>query len=478
MLDGDIDAEWIESMNTVMDDNKVLTLVSNERIPLTPAMRLIFEISHLRNASPATVSRAGVLYINESDVGWAPYVQSWCDKMSDDHAHIDHKATATLESLFSSYVPVVLEALRKNKWAHITPLADISMVMSLCTLLEGMLTKENVPQGSEKESYDAYFQFGCVWAFGGALGSDKANDFRRIFSDWWHAEWSKSPFKFPDEGLVYDYTIEGEAKKAVHWREHIPGYTHAGGEQASFASIVVPTMDTTRLTFLIELLAARRKPVMLVGNAGSAKTTIFNDKLAQLPDDVMSFTINFNSYTDASSLQSILEQPLEKKTGSMFGPPGTKRLIYFVDDINMPTPDKYGTQSAIELLRQQVDYGGFYDLKKLSMKSIESVQYVGCMNPTAGSFAIIDRMQRHFATFACPFPEPEVLRTIYLSILTGHLANFEPEVARLAENIVGATLALHKDVADSFLPTAIKCHYQWNLRELSAVMQGLCAATS
>ena len=196
----------------------------------------------------------------------------------------------------------------------------------------------------------------------------------------------------------------------------------------------------------------------------------------QLPDDVMSFTINFNSYTDASSLQSILEQPLEKKTGSMFGPPGTKRLIYFVDDINMPTPDKYGTQSAIELLRQQVDYGGFYDLKKLSMKSIESVQYVGCMNPTAGSFAIIDRMQRHFATFACPFPEPEVLRTIYLSILTGHLANFEPEVARLAENIVGATLALHKDVADSFLPTAIKFHYQWNLRELSAVMQGLCAS--
>ena len=38
----------------------------------------------------------------------------------------------------------------------------------------------------------------------------------------------------------------------------------------------------------------------------------------------------------------------------MFAPPGTKKLIYFVDDFNMPSPDKYGTQSAIELLRQQV----------------------------------------------------------------------------------------------------------------------------
>jgi dynein heavy chain, axonemal len=64
----DIDLEWIESCNTVMDGNKVLTLVSQERIPLTPEMRLILEISHLRNATPATISRGGVLFINDSDM--------------------------------------------------------------------------------------------------------------------------------------------------------------------------------------------------------------------------------------------------------------------------------------------------------------------------------------------------------------------------------------------------------------------------
>jgi dynein heavy chain, axonemal len=72
ILDGDIDPMWIESLNTVMDDNKVLTLASNERIALTPAMRLIFEISNLRTATPATVSRAGILYINPQDLGWNP----------------------------------------------------------------------------------------------------------------------------------------------------------------------------------------------------------------------------------------------------------------------------------------------------------------------------------------------------------------------------------------------------------------------
>ena len=169
----------------------------------------------------------------------------------------------------------------------------------------------------------------------------------------------------------------------------------------------------------------------------------------------------------------MLEQPLEKKTGTIFGPPGTKKLVYFIDDINMPTPDKYGTQSAIALLRQQVDYGGFYDLKKLTMKEIDNVQYVAAMNPTAGSFFIIDRMQRHFATFATPFPEAEVLAHIYGSILGGPPRHTSARSRRRARRRVPSPRAqLHKEVADAFLPTAVKFHYQWNLRALSSRLPG------
>lgn len=61
-----------QSMNTVMDDNKMLTLASNERIPLAPSMRLLLEINHMNHCSPATVSRGGVIYINAKDIGWRP----------------------------------------------------------------------------------------------------------------------------------------------------------------------------------------------------------------------------------------------------------------------------------------------------------------------------------------------------------------------------------------------------------------------
>lgn len=64
--------DQLQASPTTSHFPQVLTLASNERIPLTPTMRLIFEISHLRTATPATVSRAGILYINPTDLGWNP----------------------------------------------------------------------------------------------------------------------------------------------------------------------------------------------------------------------------------------------------------------------------------------------------------------------------------------------------------------------------------------------------------------------
>lgn len=53
----------------------------------------------------------------------------------------------------------------------------------------------------------------------------------------------------------------------------------------------------------------------------------------------------------------VLEKPLEKKSGRNYGPPGTKKLIYFIDDMNMPEVDKYGTVAPHTLIRQHMDHG-------------------------------------------------------------------------------------------------------------------------
>jgi len=54
----------------------------------------------------------------------------------------------------------------------------------------------------------------------------------------------------------------------------------------------------------------------------------------------------------------------------------------------MPDPDKYGTQSAIALLRQYLDYHFWYDRQKLTLKEILNVHVLGAMNHKAGSFTV------------------------------------------------------------------------------------------
>ena len=84
------------------------------------------------------------------------------------------------------------------------------------------------------------------------------------------------------------------------------------------------------------MLIERKRPVMLVGTAGTGKTVLMQGKLSDLSDEYMVTNVPFNFYTTSMMLQGILEKPLEKKAGRNYGPPGTRRLVYFVDDMNMP----------------------------------------------------------------------------------------------------------------------------------------------
>ena len=90
--------------------------------------------------------------------------------------------------------------------------------------------------------------------------------------------------------------------------------------------------------------------------------------------------------------------------------------------MNMPEVDIYGTAGPHTIIRQHIDYSHWYCRNKLSLKDIHNCQYVTCMNPTAGSFTVSQRLQRHFATFTVIIPSEEALfRQVSLQICLNYL---------------------------------------------------------
>lgn len=377
---------------------------------------------------------------------------------------------SNLVILFDKYIPLCLETIR-TRFKKITPIAEMAHIEMLCHLLNCFLTPLNTPAECPKEWHELYFVFACIWAFGSAMFQDQAIDYRIEFSKWWLNEFKN--IKFPQGGTVFDYYLDSETKQFTPWTEKLPKFEL--DSDLPLQAVLVHSPESIRIRFFLNILMEKRVPVMLVGNAGCGKTVLVNEKLQQLSENFAVTNVPFNFYTSSEMLQKILEKPLEKKAGRNYGPPGNKTLIYFIDDLNMPEVDCYGTVQPHTLIRQHIDYGHWYDRNKLSLKDIHNCQYVACMNPTSGSFTINPRLQRHFCVFAVSYPGTESVTMIYSSILAQHFTNAEQKfniaVTRLTPNIVAATIALHNKITQIFLPTAVKSHYIFNLRDMSNVFQ-------
>ena len=234
------------------------------------------------------------------------------------------------------------------------------------------------------------------------------------------------------------------------------------------------------MKYVLELHVARKKPVLYVGVAGTGKTTIVKDFLAEMKaknEEMVSMSINNNNYTSSFALQNIIMSSLDKRSGRTYGPPANKKCVFFIDDLNMPYVDTYDTQSAIMLLTQMLAYAQVYDRQCLEDKrDLVDILFTACMNPKAGSFMVNPRLQRRFTVITTFTPTASMISGIYSSILEKHLAGFVPPIQKLLDPIVQATIdVLVQGILNTpcFLPSAAKFHYQFNLKDVGNIFQGM-----
>ena len=125
IFDGPVDALWIENMNTVLDDNMTLCLANGQRIKLRHQMRMLFEVQDLSVASPATVSRCGMVYMTPEELGWKPYVYSWIPRMYPDESVLLDEHKELLLSMFEATIEPALEKIRILKLVEYVRTVDV-----------------------------------------------------------------------------------------------------------------------------------------------------------------------------------------------------------------------------------------------------------------------------------------------------------------------------------------------------------------
>ncbi|XP_076022383.1 dynein axonemal heavy chain 12 [Genypterus blacodes] len=486
VFDGPIDTLWIESMNTVLDDNKKLCLMSGEIIQMSNQMSLIFEAMDLSQASPATVSRCGMIYMEPFQLGWEPLVISWMNTLPEPLQSSDH--CSLLLELFHWLIPPAHRVLRKQ-CREVVSTSNSNTVMSLCRLFEMLLTEPVKAESGNRNLRTwimAAFAFALVWSVGGSCDSasrERFNEFLRLTlsgKDEKHpipATVGRWECPMDEKGLVYDYFYEFNGNgRWVHWNDTIRNF-NLGNKDTKVQEIIVPTIDTVRYTYLLDLCITSGVPLLLVGPTGTGKSVYVKEKLMNNldKDRFLPFFLNFSARTSANQTQNIVMSRLDKRRKGVFGPPMGKKCVIFVDDVNMPALETFGAQPPVELLRQFIDHGNWYDLKDTSRISLADIQLVSAMGPPGGGRnAVTPRFLRHFNIFCVNAFSDETMVHIFSNVVAFYLKNndFPPECFAVGNQIVTATLEVYKKAMENLLPTPAKSHYTFNLRDFARVIQG------
>lgn len=232
--DGDVDAVWVENMNSVMDDNKILTLANGDRIRLQRHCKMIFEVFDLQYASPATISRCGMVYVDPKNLGYAPYYERWVVLKQMKYGEV---MAESFRELYTKYVFQCIERIFEGNAGNdelvdplkfITPRTNLNCVIQLCDMIDSIMPEpdQNNPPPEEIEQLEKFYIFCLIWSLGGALVESD----REIFSDFIR---NLSGLVLPPASLYDEFFNIKKPSTFQRWDDLVPAYTPPANKKFS-----------------------------------------------------------------------------------------------------------------------------------------------------------------------------------------------------------------------------------------------------
>lgn len=419
LYDGDVDAVWVENMNSVMDDNKILTLANGDRIRLLKHCAMLFEVFDLQYASPATISRCGMVFVDAKNLGYAPFYERWVKQKT---LKYGEQIGENLRELYSKYVYQCIERVFEGNTGEelveplkmITPRTNLNCVKQLCDLIDSMMPEPDQNPNDEFDKMDKFFIFCLMWSIGSCLLDEEREKFNNFVV-------GLAQQVLPQNSL-YDNYFDIKKMAFQKWDDLVPSYVPPANKK--FSQILVPTVDTFKYAWMLKQFINLKKPALFCGESGTAKTVTVISAFKDLDQDkYMSLNVNFSSRTSSMDFQNIIEENIDKRTFKQYGPKVSgKKMIIFIDDMNMPKIDTYGTQQPLALALFLIGRLQLYQRGgDLELREIVDTQFVGCISPTgSGGNRVDPRVISLFGAFNITAPSQESTTKIYNSILLAH----------------------------------------------------------
>jgi dynein heavy chain len=174
-------------MNTVLDDNKMLCLANGERIKLPLSMTIMFEVNDLQVASPATVSRCGMVYLEPVHLGWKPQIESWSEKFAVKYPLLAPNLGKWAIDICTAAIPFIRDECQE---APGIPSMDANLVQSFLRMMTTFISERHqiVPVGEEerkpmkseddeKKLAAIYCAMSAIWSLGANLHENSRKKF-------------------------------------------------------------------------------------------------------------------------------------------------------------------------------------------------------------------------------------------------------------------------------------------------------------
>ena len=516
IFDGDVDPEWVENLNSVLDDNKLLTLPNGERLGIPSNVRIMFEVQDLKFATLATVSRCGMVWFSEDVLTSEMIFENFLRELQHVPVEKDEEeivgaattsAAATSPTEVTSpgadtapvsetlcvqreiaaiYAPYFASDGLVNKCLdfsrdleHVMDFTRLRCLTSLFSMLKQIIrnvlnynsTHSDFPM--ESDQMERYVSKSLVVAILWSMTGDGKLRVRDQLGNYIRGVCTVPMPPNPTVPIIdFEVTLQGEWQP---WSTKVP-QIEVETHKVTATDLVVPTLDTVRHEALLYTWLAEHRPMLLCGPPGSGKTMTLFAALRGLPDMEVC-GLNFSSATTPELMLKTFDQYCEyRKTpnGIVLAPTQlNKWLVFFCDEINLPDMDKYGTQRVISFLRQMVEHRGFYRTSDMQWVNFERIQFVGACNPPTdpGRKPLSLRFLRHVPVVYVDYPGETSLKQIY-GTFNRAMLRMIPNLRSYAEPLTNAMVEFYLMSQERFT-VDMQPHYIYSPREMTRWVRGI-----